>query len=159
MLEPISKISAIVYHPGEIKIDIHGLSDPQAQIPRCFNILENERVFVDMINLNTDKDGKGSLSFTVPEKYAPSIFERLAKEKEQLLFERIDQKGPYGKISVVGTGIHYHTDIPAKIFSTLHEKNIPYDLIATSELKISVLVPQDYIVVATRSLHAAFDLS
>ncbi|HET7371070.1 MAG TPA: ACT domain-containing protein, partial [Gammaproteobacteria bacterium] len=63
------------------------------------------------------------------------------------------------KISVVGLGIRSHATIAAKMFSALSGNNIPVKLIATSEIKISVLVEEKHLEQGVRCLHDAFELA
>ena len=48
--------------------------------------------------------------------------------------------------------------LAAKMFATLAERKINILAIATSEIKVSVLIPQDYTELAVRVLHTAFGL-
>ena len=44
------------------------------------------------------------------------------------------------------------------MFKTLAEKGINIQVISTSEIKISVLIAREYLELAVRALHAAYDL-
>jgi aspartate kinase len=51
-----------------------------------------------------------------------------------------------------------HTGIAHKMFSTLAAKGINIHAIATSEIKISVLIGEEYTELALRALHTACGL-
>ncbi len=62
------------------------------------------------------------------------------------------------KISVIGVGMRSHVGVAQKMFSTLAEKGINIQVISTSEIKVSVLVAEEYTELAVRSLHSAYGL-
>ena len=51
-----------------------------------------------------------------------------------------------------------HAGIAAKMFETLADKGINIQVISTSEIKVSVLIAEEYTELALRSLHTAYDL-
>ncbi len=62
------------------------------------------------------------------------------------------------KVSVVGIGMRSHAGVAAKMFSSLASENVNIKVIATSEIKISVLIDRKYMELAVQALHDAFDL-
>ena len=62
------------------------------------------------------------------------------------------------KISVVGIGMRSHAGVAATMFAALSAENINIKVIATSEIKISVLIDRKYMELAVQALHDAFEL-
>ena len=62
------------------------------------------------------------------------------------------------KVSIVGIGMISAQGVASKMFKTLSDKGINIQVISTSEIKISVLIEEDYTELAVRSLHAAYGL-
>ena len=62
------------------------------------------------------------------------------------------------KVSVIGVGMRTHAGVAQKMFETLHEKGINIQVISTSEIKVSVLIAEEYTELALRSLHTAYGL-
>ena len=62
------------------------------------------------------------------------------------------------KVSVVGIGMRSHAGVAQRMFTALAEKNINIQVISTSEIKISVLIAKEYLELAVRALHAAYNL-
>ena len=60
--------------------------------------------------------------------------------------------------SVIGVGMRSHAGVAQTMFSTLAEKGINIQVISTSEIKVSVLIDEEYMELALRSLHAAYHL-
>ena len=62
------------------------------------------------------------------------------------------------KVSVVGIGMRSHTGVAARMFKALADDNVNIKVIATSEIKISVLIDRKYMELAVQALHDAFGL-
>ena len=62
------------------------------------------------------------------------------------------------KISVIGIGMRSHAGVAQTMFKTLSDKGINIQLISTSEIKVSVLIDEDYLELAVRALHTAYGL-
>jgi aspartate kinase len=62
------------------------------------------------------------------------------------------------KVSVIGVGMRSHAGIAQRMFKALAEKGINIQVISTSEIKISVLVAEEYTELAVRALHTAYGL-
>ena len=62
------------------------------------------------------------------------------------------------RVSVVGIGMRSHTGVAQTMFEALAERGINVEVIATSEIKISVLIDSEYTELAVRALHNAFGL-
>jgi aspartate kinase len=111
-----------------------------------------------MIVQNVSADGKTTdMTFTVPRADLPRTHETI-KAMKDLKFERLDVSDTVAKVSVVGVGMRSHSGVANTMFKTLADKGINIQVISTSEIKISVLIEQDYVELAVRSLHAAYGL-
>jgi aspartate kinase len=62
------------------------------------------------------------------------------------------------KISVIGVGMRSHAGVAKEMFRTLADKGINIQVISTSEIKVSVLVAEEYTELAVRALHTAYGL-
>ena len=62
------------------------------------------------------------------------------------------------KLSVVGVGMRSHAGVATRLFATLATENINVRLVATSEIKVSVLVDEHQLERGVRALHAAYGL-
>jgi aspartate kinase len=62
------------------------------------------------------------------------------------------------KVSVIGVGMRSHAGVALTMFKTLAEKGINIEVISTSEIKISVLIDEQYLELALRALHTAYGL-
>jgi aspartate kinase len=62
------------------------------------------------------------------------------------------------KVSIIGIGMRAHPGVAQTMFRTLAEKGINIQVISTSEIKVSVLIVEDYVELAVRALHSAYNL-
>ena len=62
------------------------------------------------------------------------------------------------KVSVVGIGMRSHAGVAQRMFATLAARGINIEVISTSEIKISVLIEEEYAELAARALHTAYGL-
>jgi aspartate kinase len=111
-----------------------------------------------MIVQNIGDDGFTDMTFTVGRSDLPRASEILEKLKPELGYETLLADADVAKISVVGIGMRTHAGIASTMFATLAEKGINIQVISTSEIKVSVLVPADYTELAVRALHTAYGL-
>ncbi len=61
-------------------------------------------------------------------------------------------------MSVIGVGMRSHAGVAQRMFTALAEKGINIQVISTSEIKVSVLIAEEYTELAVRALHTAYDL-
>ncbi len=150
-------VTGVAYTRDEAKVTLIGVPDVPGVAARIFTPLADAAVNVDMIVQNISADGKTTdVTFTVPRADLPRTHETI--KKMDLKYERLETSDSVAKISVVGVGMRSHAGVANTMFKTLAGKGINIQVISTSEIKISVLIEQDYVELAVRSLHAAYGL-
>ena len=82
----------------------------------------------------------------------------LRAAKEALGYKEVQSDPSVVKVSVIGVGMRSHAGVAQKMFSTLAEKGINIQVISTSEIKVSVLISEEYTELALRALHTAYGL-
>lgn len=151
-------VSGIAYKRDEAKVTLLNVPDTPGVAARIFQPLADAAVNVDMIVQNISPNGNTTdLTFTVGRTDLPNAMNTL-KEVEDLKDVKIDATENVSKVSVVGVGMISHHGVASKMFETLAEKGINIQVISTSEIKISVLIAEEYTELAVRSLHAAYGL-
>ena len=80
------------------------------------------------------------------------------KHKNEIGFQRIITNDKLSKISIIGLGMRTHSGVAKKMFATLASKNINIHVISKSEIKISVLVNEEFTELAVKALHSVFEL-
>lgn len=153
------KISGIAYSRDEAKITLVGLPDRPGIAAYIFGVLADNHINVDMIVQSASADKtQTDITFSLGSLDLEKAIGVLKAEEKKLEYNDIVGDVDVAKISIIGTAMRTQPGIAKTMFSVLAEKGINLHVIATSEIKISVLVDTDYTELAVRSLHDAFQL-
>lgn len=151
-------VSGIALDRNQARISLMGVKDRPGIASDIFTKLAQAEVNVDMIIQNKAHDGATNIDFTVP---VGDLFDakRVVDEFVQIGEIKADSYNEdICKVSVVGVGMRSHTGVAAKAFSTMAANNININMIATSEIKISMVIDEKYAETAVRGLHDAYEL-
>lgn len=152
-------VSGIAYSRDEAKLSLKGLVDNPGVAAIIFGILADANVNVDMIvQAPSRTEGAVNMTFTIPERDADRAAALMEAAKDQIGFEVAEVKKDVSKVSVVGVGMRSHVGVARTMFDALSKKGINIENIATSEIKISVLIDSSYTELAVRALHTAYGL-
>ncbi len=152
-------VSGIAYSRNEARITVQQVEDRPGVAAAVFGPLAEANINVDMIVQSVSRDGRfANITFTVSKADLPRAEAVLARVKERIGFERLVADPNVVKISVIGVGMRSHAGIAHKMFQTLADKGINIQAISTSEIKISVLIADEYTELALRALHSAYGL-
>lgn len=152
-------VTGLAYTKAEAKVTLIGVPDAPGTSAAVFGPLADANINVDMIIQNVSEDGKSTdVTFTVPVNDHDRAISAMEDLRSDIKFERIMTDKNVVKISVIGIGMRSHAGVAATMFRTLASKGINIIAISTSEIKISVLVSEDYAELALRSLHTAYGL-
>ncbi len=152
-------VSGIAYSRDEAKITLVGVSDKPGIAADIFGPLADANINVDMIVQSVSADGATTdLTFTVNRPDLERAKTMLEAMQSQLGFLRIDASGEVVKLSVIGVGMRSHAGIAHIMFRALAERGINIQAISTSEIKISILIDEEYTELALRTLHTTYGL-
>jgi aspartate kinase len=153
-------ISGIAYSRDEAKITLTGVADKPGVAAGIFGPLADASINVDMIVQNVSLDGKKTdMTFTVGKTDLERALLTVEAKKKELGYSQITSDPKVVKVSVIGVGMRSHAGIAQTMFSALAEKGINIQVISTSEIKVSVLIAEEYLELALRSLHDAYGLN
>jgi aspartate kinase len=151
-------VAGIAYARDEAKVTVKHVPDRPGVAAAVFGPLAEAHVNVDMIVQNVSDDGTTDMTFTVAATELPRALVVLEKAKAAIGYTKLITDKDVAKISVVGMGMRSHAGVANTMFRTLAEKGINIEVISTSEIKVSVLIKQDYTELAVRALHTAYGL-
>jgi aspartate kinase len=152
-------ITGIAHDQNEAVITLTGLADAPGTLARIFKPLAEANINVDMIVQSAHEADDGRvLTFTVPTASLAHAVAALEKLKDGIGFDEIRTNTDVVKVSAVGVGMRSNAGIAAQMFETLGARGINIVAITTSEIKVSVLIHEDYTELAVRVLHTAFGL-
>jgi aspartate kinase len=153
-------ITAVTHSSTEARITLVGVPDELGAAARIFEALAEVGVDVDMIVQNEpiSAGGRAEIAFTVPRddlRTARAALEPLAGEAYADLVAHEEM----GKVSIVGAGMRSHPGVAAKVFRVLADQGVNIEMISTSPIKISCVIPRDRVNSVVQALHSAFELS
>jgi len=153
-------ISGIAYSRDEAKITLTGVADKPGVAAGIFGPLADASINVDMIVQNVSGDGKKTdITFTVGKADLERAIVTVEARKAALGYSQLTSDSKVVKVSVIGVGMRSHAGIAQTMFTALADKGINIQVISTSEIKVSVLIAEEYLELALRSLHDAYGLS
>ena len=152
-------VSGIAYSKDEANITLINILDKPGVATKIFSPLSEANINVDMIVQTGSENGKNiNFTYTVSRKDLEQTISIMEENKLGIEFERIITNNSLAKVSIVGLGMRTHTGVANKMFSSLASESINIHVISTSEIKISVLIDEDYIEKALNALHSTFKL-
>ncbi|HJS39876.1 MAG TPA: aspartate kinase [Sphingomicrobium sp.] len=152
-------ITGIAHDRNEALVTLVDLPDRPGVVASIFSPLAKANINVDMIVQSVRQAGDQSdLAFTVPNASLAHAVAELEKVKAEIGFRDILTNMEIAKVSAVGVGMRSNAGIAARMFEALAERRINILAITTSEIKVSVLIPEEYTELAVRVLHSAFGL-
>ena len=138
------------------RISAMGVSDQPGIAFRLFSLLAKHKVSVDIILQSVGRDGTQDISFTVASKDADEVVRLLEERKDTLGLKSVICDPNVAKVSIVGAGMETHAGVASRMFEALGEANINIQMIATSEIKISVLIAEEEANKAVAAIHRSF---
>jgi aspartate kinase len=152
-------ITGIAHDKNEAKVTLTAVPDRPGAVASIFSPLADANINVDMIVQNVAHDtGSTDVTFTVPQAELARALDVLTKAQEAIGFAKMVHDTTVAKISVVGVGMRSHAGVAAQMFKALADRGINVLAITTSEIKVSVLIHEDYTELAVRVLHTAYGL-
>lgn len=152
-------VTGVTYSRNEAQVTVKNVPDTPGIAAKIFKPITAQEINVDMIVQNVSAETKQTdLTFTVPRADADRAMTALENAKSEIGFGQVRVDKGVAKVSVVGVGMRSHAGLAQKMFETLAAKGINILVITTSEIKVSVLIEEEYTEVALRALHTAYGL-
>lgn len=152
-------ITGIAHDKNEAKVTLVEVPDRPGAVAAIFGPLATGGINVDMIVQNiAHATGSTDVTFTVPKADLARALDTLDKERATIGYQKIIHDTRVAKVTVVGVGMRSHAGVAATMFNTLGARGINILAITTSEIKVSVLIEEDYTELAVRVLHTAYGL-
>jgi aspartate kinase len=151
-------VTAVTHSDAEARVTLTGLRDEPGVAGRIFSALADANVNVDVIIQNepVGDDQLADLSFTVDRDELPVARDVIDKLGDVAVQVKAEEQ--IGKVSIVGAGMRSHPGVAATVFQTLGEEGINIEMISTSPIKISCVIPAERVPDAVNALHTAFEL-
>jgi aspartate kinase len=151
-------VRGVAVDKDQAKVVISNLPDKPATAATIFQALADASINVDMIVQAVGNSGVVDITFTVQRDDAAGAVKVLPAVLKKLGGGELKAFDNIAKLSVVGVGMRTHAGVAAMLFSALGDAGINIQLIATSEIKITVAVDRAKADQAVRAAHEAFGL-
>jgi len=151
-------VTGVAYSKDDAKITLQSVEDKPGIAADIFEPLSKNQINVDMVIQNVSSDGKTTdLTFTIKRDDLEKSMEIL-KNNKKVLAKDISFKKNVSKISIVGAGMVTTPGVTYKMFRALAEEKVNILAISTSEIKISVIIEEEFTLKAVKKLHSIFNL-
>jgi len=157
-MEGFNRVRGIAHDLDVAKITVRHVPDRPGIAAEIFEPLAQAHLSVDTIVQNASEEQLTDITFTLAKndlaRALPAVrsVAAVVGARDVVADERV------GKVSIVGTGIQSAPGYAARMFRTLAESGINIEIISTSEIRITCIVPEERVADAVRALHAAFEL-
>ena len=149
-------ISGVAADKNVAKIRVAGLGNEPSSTFRLLNLLDKNKLNIDVMIQSLGKDGTKSVSFTVAKSDMLRALDLLNENKDYLGIKKLDSDENVAKVSVIGAGIRSHSGVAAQMFVALASIDVNTEMVTTSEIRITALIDEAYADLAVRKLHETF---
>ncbi|MDF2632864.1 MAG: aspartate kinase [Caproiciproducens sp.] len=149
-------ISGIAKDEDVARISIIGVPDRPGLAFKIFSKLSAKNLNIDIILQSVGRNGTKDISFTTNQANLKETIDILNPYVELIGATSVVYDENVAKVSIVGAGMETHPGTAAQMFEALYEANINIQMIATSEIKISVLLDRSDADKAVTAVHNKF---
>ena len=152
-------VSGVAVDRQVARIAVIGLKDEPGVAFKLFNHLARYDINVDVILQSVGRDGTKDISFTVNLDDADEAVNIVERHREgSLRCDKVDVEKSIAKLSIVGAGMMTHPGVAAKMFEALYDEQINIKMIATSEIRVTVIIQDKDVERAINAVHNKFAL-
>ncbi len=149
-------VSGVAVDKNTARIALIGVKNSPGIAFKVFDLLAKHNINVDVIIQSIGREDTKDISFTVDEAQAREAVQILKENKERLTIQKIMEEENVAKLSIVGAGMQTHAGVAAKMFEALFDVGVNIRMIATSEIRITVLINLDDVDRAMKAVHDKF---
>ena len=157
-MEGFNRVRGIAHDLDVAKITVRHVPDRPGIAAEIFAPLADARLSVDTIVQNASEEQLTDITFTLAKGDLPRALTHVRVVAEQIGAAEVIADERMGKVSIVGTGIQSAPGYAARMFKALSDAGINIEIISTSEIRITCIVPEERVADAVRALHRAFEL-
>ena len=152
-------VSGIAFNRDEAEITLAGLPDRPGIAFEVLRPVAGAEIEVDMIVVNAPRGGRVDFTFTVHRDDYRRVLDLMGELASGHAGVQVSGNDRVAKLAVVGSGMRSHAGVASRLFESLASEQINVRLVSTSEIKIAVLVAEEDIERAVRTLHKAYELA
>lgn len=149
-------ISGVAVDKNTARIAVIGVKDTPGTAFKIFDLLGKNNINIDIIIQSIGREGTKDISFTVARDDADEVVALLEKNKSRITAQKIECDTTVAKVSIVGAGMQSNPGVAAKMFEAIYNAGINIRMIATSEIRVTVLMDEVDADKAMRAVHEQF---
>ncbi|HEY4531867.1 MAG TPA: aspartate kinase [Kurthia sp.] len=151
-------VRGVAFEGEIVRLTVYFGETYNSALANIFTTLAKHHINVDIIVQSVIPNAAPTVSFSVKKEQLKEALQVLADHKEVLGYDHIDHELDLAKVSIVGSGMASNPGVAAEMFDCLFRSGIPVKMVSTSEIKVSVVVPEEEMFLAANVLHDQFEL-
>ena len=151
-------VTGVTHDTNVAKITVTGVGDRPGTAQTLFRAVADRHVNVNLIIQSVPRTERADISFTVVKADMHAAVEAARSVAAAIGAEEILADDQVAMVSIVGAGMISNPGVAARMFGALAAQKINIQLIATSEIKVSCVIPAGDVTAAVRALHKEFVL-
>jgi aspartate kinase len=152
-------VSGVAADKNVARISVIGVKNMPGIAFKIFNLLAKHNINVDIIIQSIGREERKDISFTVAKTDLKETMDLLRENSTRITAQDVTSEEGVAKISIIGAGMSSNPGVAAKMFEALSNANVNIKMIATSEIRITVLIDEADVERSMRTVHDAFDLA
>ncbi|WP_026676506.1 aspartate kinase [Fictibacillus gelatini] len=151
-------VRGLAFEGNVTKVTVEGLQNELTTLSHLFTMLAENGINVDIIIQNVNENESMNISFSIDSNVLDDTISVLETNRHRLGYESIVHEDQLAKVSIVGSGMISNPGVAAKMFKSLADQGIMIKMVSTSEIKVSTIVDQEFMIKAIETLHDVFEL-
>ncbi len=151
-------VRGVAYEADIVRLTVGYDSNQEVSLASLFTTLAKHHINVDIIVQATMHQAAQTVSFSIEKTQFAEALKVLEDNKQQLGFTFADFEIGLAKVSIIGSAMASNPGVAASMFDRLRKEKIAVKMVSTSEIKVSVVVPQEDMVRAAQALHDEYHL-
>ena len=152
-------VRGVAFEPGIARMTVTYRKPFNGSLANIFTKLAEHHIDVDIIVQSITDDFPPSVSFSIKQESLEEAQRVLNEYQEEIGFVSAQFEIGLSKVSIVGSGMVSNPGVAAQMFDILRKQEIPVKMVSTSEIKISVVVPETDMQKSANALHGEFGLA
>lgn len=157
-LENNLTVRGIAFERDVVRITVMYDVPYNGSLANIFTTLAKQHINVDIIVQTIMEGVQPSVSFSIKKEDFAEVLNVLETNRETLGYRQADFEVGLAKVSIVGSGMVSNPGVAATMFDTLRNASIPVKMVSTSEIKVSVVIPESEMDKAVAVLHEQYGL-
>ncbi len=149
-------VSGVAVDKNTSRVAVFGVKDIPGIAFKIFDLLAKHHINIDIILQSIGQEGTKDISFTVAREDADETVAILEEHKNRITAKKIEKNDAVAKVSIVGAGMQSNPGVASRMFEALYNAGINIRMIATSEIRITVLINEEDVDKAMRAVHDQF---